>query len=571
MKWVSALFVVWSLCQPISRMLAHEPVPDKIVVLTFDDSVKSHYTVVRPILKELGFGATFFITEGFEFATDKQNYMTWEQIAELDKDGFEIGNHTKDHLTLTKDNYQVQLGAINRRCQEYGIPQPVSFAFPGNQFSATMIPWLTEMGIRYARRGGTPEFSYEEGLGVAVEPGFDHPLLLPTAGDARPAWGMEEFLRGVRQAEFGRIAILQFHGIPDGAHAWVSTTEQKFRAYMHYLKSRGYKVLALRDIGRYLDGGLIPVSPEEIIVDRQTLMEEGRSRDEFRLPQSKRALMQWAGVMKRHGFTVAESRMVTGLDSVVMQRAMDRAKMAAAPRKAIEVLPYPGGRHPRLGFRDGEYRPRRETKVSVFSPWDSEDYLVVDIPEAIWNITGNGRELLYLAHEDVPTMWDRRELTVPTSEWYQVRDGLECRIELPNGVVIRTRVRPAVDSVGLEMEIINGSKSVLTGLYTQNCIMLARMKGFNVQSLDHRRSAAFFTACGNQTEDKWVIYSWEKVKRDWGNLHCPCLHSDPQFDDLAPGTSQTIRGWISFFEGWDVEGEMERLWKARVLNHPAMK
>ena len=48
-----------------------EPIPDRLVVLTFDDSVKSHFTVARPVLKRYGFGATFFITEGFHFATDK--------------------------------------------------------------------------------------------------------------------------------------------------------------------------------------------------------------------------------------------------------------------------------------------------------------------------------------------------------------------------------------------------------------------------------------------------------------------------------------------------------------------
>jgi peptidoglycan/xylan/chitin deacetylase (PgdA/CDA1 family) len=34
----------------------------KVVVLTFDDAVKSHRTFVAPLLKELGFGATFFVT-----------------------------------------------------------------------------------------------------------------------------------------------------------------------------------------------------------------------------------------------------------------------------------------------------------------------------------------------------------------------------------------------------------------------------------------------------------------------------------------------------------------------------
>ena len=79
-----------------------EPIPDKLVVLTFDDSAKSHYTVARPILLKHKFGATFFITEGFDFPTNKKDYMTWEEIAQLHKDGFEIGNHTLDHMEVTQ-------------------------------------------------------------------------------------------------------------------------------------------------------------------------------------------------------------------------------------------------------------------------------------------------------------------------------------------------------------------------------------------------------------------------------------------------------------------------------------
>src|SRR5215212_9425700 len=80
-----------------------EPVPDRLVVLTFDDASKSHYTVARPLLKKYGFGATFFVTEGFDFPTNKRDYMTWEEIAGLHKDGFEIGNHTRDHQSVTAE------------------------------------------------------------------------------------------------------------------------------------------------------------------------------------------------------------------------------------------------------------------------------------------------------------------------------------------------------------------------------------------------------------------------------------------------------------------------------------
>src|SRR6476660_191068 len=107
---------------------ALEPIPDRLVVLTFDDSSKSHYTVARPLLLKHKFGATFFITEGFDFPTHTQDYMTWDEIAQLHKDGFEIGNHTIGHMSVTEKSIRdlsAQVKAINARCKEHGIPQPV--------------------------------------------------------------------------------------------------------------------------------------------------------------------------------------------------------------------------------------------------------------------------------------------------------------------------------------------------------------------------------------------------------------------------------------------------------------
>src|SRR5262245_48951553 len=37
---------------------ALEPIPDRLVVLTFDDSSRSHIAVAAPVLKKHGFGAT---------------------------------------------------------------------------------------------------------------------------------------------------------------------------------------------------------------------------------------------------------------------------------------------------------------------------------------------------------------------------------------------------------------------------------------------------------------------------------------------------------------------------------
>src|SRR5688572_7154185 len=105
----------------VAATFAAEPVPDKLVVLTFDDSSASHHAIAAPLLKRYGFGATFFITEGFTFRTNKTDYMTWEQIAELHRDGFEIGNHTRDHVPVTAamlPQLKEQLGAINEQCRD---------------------------------------------------------------------------------------------------------------------------------------------------------------------------------------------------------------------------------------------------------------------------------------------------------------------------------------------------------------------------------------------------------------------------------------------------------------------
>ncbi|MEO6244324.1 MAG: polysaccharide deacetylase family protein [Opitutaceae bacterium] len=246
--------------------------PGRVIVLTFDDSSASHATIAAPLLKRYGFGATFFITEGFTFATNKRDYMTWEQIAALQRDGFEIGNHTRDHLSITEKNVPKlaeQLEAIAAQCREHGIPAPVSFAWPGNKFHVSALPVLQQAGIRFARRGGEPEVPYAVGGGVAYEPGADHPLLIPTTGDARPDWSLENLKRAVQKARDGKICVLQFHGVPDGEHPWVNTPRERFEEYMAWLHHEGFKVIALRDLAHYQNGKSTPADPLAIMDRRK--------------------------------------------------------------------------------------------------------------------------------------------------------------------------------------------------------------------------------------------------------------------------------------------------------------
>lgn len=559
---ILALFLVLILAS--GPVFALEPIPDKLVVLTFDDASRSHYTVARPLLQKHRFGATFFVTEGWDFASNKKDYMTWEQIAQLHKDGFEIGNHTKDHLGLTEKTLRdlsAQLKGISDRCREHGIPKPTSFAFPGNAIHKAALAILKDHGIRFARRGGSPEYAYKDGQGIAYEPNLDHPLLVPTTGDARPTWTLDNLKTAMAKAKHGRIAVLQFHGVPDTAHDWVTTKQESFETFLKYLADEKYTVIAMRDLAKYVDFEVVPNDPWGAIEDRKARIAAGKPLDEVRLAKSDDELKFWlTNMLAHHRFSPSEAGAALGLTAEEVNSAAKRLAIdAKAPRPS--VLPYPGGRHPRIGFRDGMIRPQRETKASVFAPWPDAGYAVADTPEAVWFEPASRKpELLYLAHTHIPTFWDKKQVDLEPLEWTRKADGsLELIRMLPNKVSLSSRVVPGKDGVRMEFRVTNGSAETLTGLRVQMCVMLAGLKGFEDRTNANKVFEAPFAACQDKTGKRWIITGWERCGRAWGNPPCPCLHADPVVEDCPPGKSRRVRGWLSFFEGSDVRAELKRL------------
>nr|MCS5612018.1 polysaccharide deacetylase family protein [Candidatus Poribacteria bacterium] len=140
------------------------PIPNGLVVLTFDDGNKSDFTYVAPLLNRYGFGATFYITEGLNFLENKEYYLTWEEVHQLHQSGFEIGNHTRHHKNVnsqTQEELLADLEYIDTRCQQYNIPIPETFCYPGYNHGPQALEVLTKKGMRFARRGISPEFPHE--------------------------------------------------------------------------------------------------------------------------------------------------------------------------------------------------------------------------------------------------------------------------------------------------------------------------------------------------------------------------------------------------------------------------
>ncbi len=282
-----------------------------------------------------------------------------------------------------------------------------------------------------------------------------------------------------------------------------------------------------------------------------------------RRPESEAELRSWLeNMVWYHHFTNAEIAAATGLEDTEIAAALKRfdirpeTKPERPDDAPLLVLPYPGGRHPRIGFLDGAIDPQRETKLSVFTPWDPSSYVVLDVPEAIWSNLG----LTYLAHTHVPTLWTERGIALERLEWSRRDDGsLVMERTLPNGITFGTRAVPKADHVALEQWLTNGTDRPLSDLRVQDCVLLKGAKGFNAQTDDNKLVRKPYVACRSTDGRRWIISAWEPCQRAWSNPPCPCLHSDPQFPDCAPGQTVRVRGLLSFHEGDDIEAELKRL------------
>ena len=289
-----------------------------------------------------------------------------------------------------------------------------------------------------------------------------------------------------------------------------------------------------------------------------------------RPPRDEGDLVYWLRNMSWHRYTSEEMADATGLDVAAVKAALHRLELenVAPPKRTssapLRVLPYPGGRHPRIGFLDGAIRPQRETKVSIFTPWDDDSYVVVDVPEALWSHLG----LTYLAHTHIPTLFDKQGTKLEPLEWDRSDKNGTLRIarRLPNGISFGAVVKPGADAVRMELTLTNGTSETLRDLRVQNCVMLKGAVGFTALTNANKLFQKPYVACRSDDGAKWIITAWEPCDRPWANAPVPCLHSDPKFPDCPPSQSRRLTGWLSFYQGTNITAELARIdktaWRA---------
>jgi peptidoglycan/xylan/chitin deacetylase (PgdA/CDA1 family) len=119
--------------------------PEKPIILTFDDGYADNFEYAFPVLKKYGMTGVFFVITGSRGGW----YMSWEQIRKLAKAGMEIGSHTKSHPDLTQLSASALAdelsGSKDELERELGI-KSMFLSYPAGKYNDSVIEEARSLG-----------------------------------------------------------------------------------------------------------------------------------------------------------------------------------------------------------------------------------------------------------------------------------------------------------------------------------------------------------------------------------------------------------------------------------------
>ena len=200
------------------------------VSLTFDDSMKEHYTIVAPELEKRGFRGTFWMCGGWMPAEPQYDttHFTWAEAKEMSDKGHEMSNHSWSHpnmTTLSEDELKEQIRKNDEAIlANLGKPS-TTFCFPYNAYNDAVLAEVMKgrIGARLKEFWLGGQHSPKEYLQKQIE-------------DALAA---------------GSWIVGMTHGINYGYDCYEDASE--FTDFLDYLKSLEYRIWVgiFRDIAAY--------------------------------------------------------------------------------------------------------------------------------------------------------------------------------------------------------------------------------------------------------------------------------------------------------------------------------
>ena len=121
--------------------------PDKSIVLTFDDGFEDNYINAYPILKKYNIPATIFlvshlVNQSSKWLSNKKKLLTWKQIKEMEKNKIDFGGHTRFHSKLTDlhlEDVFYDLKECKFKIESSIVNSVQSFAYPYGCYNLNIV------------------------------------------------------------------------------------------------------------------------------------------------------------------------------------------------------------------------------------------------------------------------------------------------------------------------------------------------------------------------------------------------------------------------------------------------
>ncbi len=126
--------------------------PDKPVIISFDDGWSDQFKYSFPTLKKYNFKATFFV---FTNSIGRHDFLTWEELQEMLDAGMTIGSHSRSHPYLANitdpDTLWDEIYGSKVLLEKHLGIHVNEFAYPFGQYNADTVAMVVKAGYRSGR------------------------------------------------------------------------------------------------------------------------------------------------------------------------------------------------------------------------------------------------------------------------------------------------------------------------------------------------------------------------------------------------------------------------------------
>jgi len=164
-------------------------IPDKPIVITFDDGYEDNYLNAFPIAQKYGYKGTVFVVTDW---IDGKGYLKREQLLKMSEAGWQIESHTRTHPYLTSlspEMLEEEL-LVSKQVLEALLQEPVTaFAYPYGVYDYATVEACRGAGYL---------------IGVTTERGWagpENPFLLQRVY-CYAQMGQDEFLRRIENPNY---------------------------------------------------------------------------------------------------------------------------------------------------------------------------------------------------------------------------------------------------------------------------------------------------------------------------------------------------------------------------------